>query len=186
MEIIFVRHAEKDVESKEGSLSKKGVIQANNLAKKLSKDKFDEFYCSDKNRAKETSLIVARRIGIKPTIEQVLNEFEVEIFKKEFKDWDNDSKIRFKSLKNFLDSLTKRANTKKRVLIIAHGYTNRLVLGILLEISLKNLIRFQQSETAINEVCWNEYFKNWRLRTWNNDGHIPIKFKNKQIIDTYV
>lgn len=180
MEIVFIRHAEKDLESKEESLSKKGVIQANNLAKKLSKDKFDEFYCSDKNRTKETSLIVAKKIGIKPTIEPILNEFEIDIFKKEFMDLDNDSKNRFKSLKNFLDSLTKRANTKKRVLIIAHGNTNRLILGILLEISLKNLIRFQQLETAINEVYWNEYFKNWRMKYWNDTHHQPRDLVEKK------
>lgn len=173
MEIVFVRHAEKDVESKEGHLSKKGVIQANNLTDKLSKDKFDEFYCSDNNRAKETALIVSKKIGLNPTVEKSLNEFDALVFKDEYKKWDGSLKDKYKSLKTFLDSFTKRATSNKRILIIAHGNTNRLILGILVEMSLKNLIRFRQLGTAINEIYWNESFNNWRMKYWNDVHHQP-------------
>ena len=173
MEIVFVRHAEKDLESKDGNLSKKGMIQANNLAKRLSKDKFHEFYCSDKTRAKETATIVSKKIGLKPIIKKSLDEFDALVFKTEYQKWDSVSKKKYKSLKVFLDSFTKRTNSNKRILIIAHGNTNRLILGILLELGLKNLIRFRQLETAINEVYWKEYFNNWRMKYWNDVYHQP-------------
>jgi broad specificity phosphatase PhoE len=55
MEIIFIRHAEKINEEGDLGLSEKGIIQAKNLAKRLRKERFDELYSSNLNRAKETA-----------------------------------------------------------------------------------------------------------------------------------
>jgi len=51
MKITFIRHAEKEETGEDPYLTKKGVKQAKYLAKKLRREKFDEFYCSDMNRA---------------------------------------------------------------------------------------------------------------------------------------
>jgi broad specificity phosphatase PhoE len=49
----------------------------------LKKEKFDELYCSNMNRAKQTAEIVSKKIKLTPKIEESLNEFESEIIKKE-------------------------------------------------------------------------------------------------------
>jgi len=182
MEITFVRHAEKEEGDEDLPISKKGIEQAKLLAKRLGKEKFDEFYCSDLKRAKETAAYVSESIKIIPKIEKSLNEFESIILKTKKKDWDKNSKKRYLELKSFLGSLTKRADEDKRILIISHGTTNRLILATLLELDLKNLIRFRQLETAINETYWMKKFGNWRLKYWNDVSHQPkelVEGKNK-------
>ena len=62
MEIIFIRHAEKEETGEDPYLTKKGIKQAKHLSKRLKKDKFNEFYCSDMNRAKQTAEIVSKEI----------------------------------------------------------------------------------------------------------------------------
>ena len=74
MEITFIRHAEKEETGEDPFLTKKGVKQAEHLAKRLTKDKFDEFYCSDMNRAKQTAKIISKKIGMIYKIEKSLND----------------------------------------------------------------------------------------------------------------
>lgn len=86
-------------------------------------------------------------------------------------DWDVESKVRYNNLKNFLLGFTLRANEDKRILIIAHGVTNRLILATMLEMELKNLVRFRLSETGISKIYWAQEFGNWRLKYWNDVAH---------------
>ena len=60
MEIIFIRHTEKEEVGEDPYLTKRGIKQAKHLANRLKKEKFSEFYCSDMNRAKQTSEIVSK------------------------------------------------------------------------------------------------------------------------------
>lgn len=182
MEIVFIRHAEKEEGEEDLPISKRGIKQAKILAKSLEKERFDEFYCSELKRARDTAAHISNIIKMAPKVEKSLNEFKIPILKTKEEDWDNDLKKRYLELKFFLEGLTKRANENKRVLIVAHGITNRLVLAILLELELKNLIRFRQLETAINEVYWMDKFNNWRLKYWNDVSHQPkdlVEGKNK-------
>ena len=82
MRLTFVRHAEKGKVGEDPFLTKKGVKQAKHLAKRLKKERFDEFYCSNLNRSKQTAEIISKKIGLKPKIEKALNEFQVEVLKK--------------------------------------------------------------------------------------------------------
>ncbi len=173
MEIIFIRHAEKINEEGDLGLSEKGIIQAKNLAKRLRKERFDELYSSNLNRAKETAKIVGRKIKLEPQIEESLNEFESNLLKIKKEDWDDESESHYNSLKSFLSSFNKRRDENKRILIIAHGLTNRLILAIMLELELKNLIRFRLLETGIAEIYWMPKFGNWRLKYWNDVSHQP-------------
>ncbi len=182
MEIVFIRHGEKIKEEGDLELSKNGVIQAKNLAKRLNKEHFDEIYSSNLKRAKETASFVSKKIGLSPKIEDSLNEFESNLLKMNKEDWDEESIFHYNSLKSFLSDLTKRADEDIRVLIIAHGITNRLILAIMLELELKNLIRFRLLETGISEIYWMPKFGNWRLKYWNDVSHQPkelIEGKNK-------
>ncbi len=182
MEIIFIRHAEKIKKEGDLGLSETGIIQAKNLAKKLRKEHFDELYSSNLNRAKETAKIVGEKIKLEPQIEESLNEFESNLLKIKKEDWDNECKSHYDNLKFFLSTFNKRTDENKRILIISHGLTNKLILAIMLELELKNIIRFRLLETGISEIYWMPKFGNWRLKYWNDVSHQPkelIEGENK-------
>ncbi len=173
MNIYLVRHAEKESEGENPHLTKRGLLQAKYLAKRLSKIKFDEFYCSDMNRTKETSAIVSKAIKMKPKIESCLNEYESSDVKRRVSKWSREERERYKKLKNFFDKITKKPNQDKSILIIAHGITNRIVMSYLLNIPMKRIIVFRQDETCINLLFWYDKFKNWRVERINDTNHLP-------------
>jgi broad specificity phosphatase PhoE len=177
MEITFIRHAEKESVGEDPFLTKKGIKQAKYLAKKLKKDKFNEFYCSDMNRAKQTAKIISNKIGLKPKIEESLNEFNAVTIKKNKGKWDKKERTHYNSLISFLKKITKKPNGEKSVLIVAHGITNRVILSYLLNIKINNVMPFVQKETGINLVSWMEQFKNWRVISWNDHHHVPKRLK---------
>lgn len=182
VEIVFVRHAEKQEGEEDLGLSDRGVAQAKNLARRLSKEHFDELYCSGLKRSKETAQIISEEIGLNPIVEISLNEVESDLLKNKQSEWNAASTSQYVALKEFLSSFSKREDGNKRILIIAHGNTNRLILAILLELDLKNLIRFRLLETAICEAYWMPKFENWRLKCWNDVAHQPkdlVEGKNK-------
>jgi broad specificity phosphatase PhoE len=176
MKIYLVRHGNKG-DVKDPHLTKKGMKQAKLLAKRLKKIHFDKFYCSDLNRAKETSKIVSKKIKIKPVIEGSLNEYEAKEIKVSLSGWKKERAERLKKLYKFLDKLTKDSEKDKTVLIIAHGITNRIILSYLMKIDLKKMVPFMQTETGINKFKYSKKFKNWRLMYWNDSEHLPIKLK---------
>lgn len=177
MEITFIRHAEKEETGEDPYLTKKGIKQARHLSKKLKKEKFDEFYCSDMNRAKQTAEIVSKLIKIKPKIEKSLNEFKSEILIKNKNKWDKEGKSHYNKLRLFLKKIIKKPNDKKSILIIAHGVTNRIILSYFLSLNFKKIIQFRQAEGGVNSIYWVEKFKNWRLKIWNDNNHIPKKLR---------
>jgi len=181
MEIIFVRHAEKEELGENPSLTEKGKKQAEHLAKTLSKFKaFDDFYCSDLERAKQTAKIVSKKIKIKPKIEKSLNEFKSETLKENKSKWGNEEKKHYKDLISFLKRIIKNPHEKKKILIIAHGITNRVILSFFLKLNMKRLIQFRTRETAINSIYWVDKFKNWRLKYWGDNSHLPKKLRQKE------
>lgn len=177
MEIIFIRHAEKEETGEDPYLTKKGIKQTKHLSKRLKKEKFYEFYCSDMNRAKQTAEIVSEEIKIKPKIEKSLNEFKSEILIKNKKKWDREEKSHYNKLISFLKKITKKSDDKKSILIIAHGITNRIILSYFLCLNLKKIIQFRQAEGGVNSIYWVEKFENWRLKIWNDNNHIPPRLR---------
>lgn len=176
MKIYVVRHGNKSKE-KDPNLTKKGRKQAKLLAKKLKKIHFDEFYCSDLNRAKETSKIVSKKIKMKPVIEESLNEYGSKEIKETFSKWKPEKKIRLKKLYKFLDKILKNPKEDKTILIVAHGITNRIIFSYLMKFNLKKVIPFMQTETCINKFKYSKKYKNWRLIYWNNSEHLPKKLR---------
>lgn len=176
MEITFIRHTEKEEVGEDPYLTKRGIKQARHLAKTLRKNDFNEFYCSDMNRAKQTAEIISKTIRKIPKIEKSLNEFESEMIKNKNK-WTKEEKSHYNKLISFLNEITKNPNENKSILIISHGLTNRIILSHFLHLNLKNLIQFRQTEGGINSIYWAEKFKNWRLKVWNDDNHIPKRLR---------
>lgn len=181
MEIIFIRHTEKEETGEDPYLTKKGIKQAKHLANRLKKENFSEFYCSDMNRAKQTAEIVSKIIKIKPKIEKSFNEFESEILTKDKSNWNREEKKHSHELISFLKKITGKPNDKKSILIIAHGITNRMILSYFLGLNLKKIIQFRQAEGGFNSIYWFEKFKNWRLRIWNDNNHIPDKLRYSKV-----
>lgn len=180
MEIIFVRHAEKEDLGEDPNLTKKGVKQSEYLAKSLKKEKIDRFYCSDLNRAKQTAQIVSKQISINPKIENSLNEFESYTVKSPKNKWNKEEKEHYNNLTLFLKGLMEDPNKDEVVLIIAHGVTNRIIASYFLGLNLVKMIQFTQKEAGLNSIYWKDKFKNWRLRVWNDDSHIPKKLKGNK------
>ena len=175
MKVIFIRHTEKEEIGEDPYLTKKGIEQAKHLSIKLKKERFDKFYCSDMNRAKQTAEIISRTIKIKPKVEKSLNEFKSEMLIKNKNKWNQEEKSHHKELTSFLKKMAKKPDDEKSILIIAHGITNRIILSYFLKLNLKKIIPFRQSEGGINSIYWAEKFKNWRLSGWNDNNHIPEK-----------
>lgn len=160
---------------KDGFLTEQGIRQAEKLAKILNSStekKFDEFYTSNLNRAKQTGDIVSKTLNIKPVIEPSLNEFEAEFIKQGKSKMSGEDKKHYTQLVSFLEKITKDSNQEKKVLIICHGVTNRIILSYLLNLDFKNLIYMSQENTGINSAHWNEKHQNWRLDYWNNYSHL--------------
>lgn len=176
MRIIFVRHGEAEIDKTRNqnhrTLTKKGKKQAKLLAKHLKKVHFDEFYSSDLLRAKQTSEIVSKKIRINSIIEKSLNEFESDFLKKDKKKLKKKDNPNYNNLIAFLKKISKNPEQDKKILIISHGNTNRIILSYFMNINLNHLIQFRQKETAINSVHWSKHFKNWRLDYWNNTEHL--------------
>ena len=177
MKITFIRHAEKGSVGEDPNLTKKGIKQANALAKKLKKEIFDEFYCSDLRRSKQTAEIVSKKIKMKPKIEKSLNEFKADTLKEDRKKWIKEEKNHHDNLIKFLKKITKNPKKEKSVLIIAHGLTNKVMINYFIELKTKRIIQFTQKETAVNVVSWTDYFKNWRFDSWNDYSHLPKKLR---------
>ncbi len=173
MKIYLVRHAEKESEGENPNLTKKGIKQSKYLAKRLKKKRFEKFYCSDMNRAKQTAEIVSKQIRLKPKIEKSLNEYESSDIKRPLSKWDKEDSKRYKKLILFLNQITKNPEDEKNLLIICHGITNRIILASLLNMPMKRIIVFFQHETCIDKLDWSEKFTNWRLKGMNDYSHLP-------------
>lgn len=179
MEIIFVRHAEKENTGEDPYLTENGIHQANHLAEMLKGEPINEFYCSTLNRAKQTSEILSKAIGVKPIVEDSLKEFESEILRKNRKSWNAQEKSHYTSLIRFLKKISLGKNENKTILIVAHGVTNRIILTYFLKLNIRKIIAFRQSEAGANCVYWADKFKNWRLKYWNNNSHVPPELHTK-------
>lgn len=77
MRLIFVRHADPDYSI--DSLTEKGFREAKLLAKRVSRWKVDECYCSPLGRAKDTANISLKSLNKKPIILDWLKEFYVTV-----------------------------------------------------------------------------------------------------------
>ncbi len=183
MKIILVRHGECErnagtTENKDSPLTKKGKMQAEKIGKKLKKEKIkiDEIYTSNMIRSKQTGEIISKitKVPIKGSFE-VLNEFRT-------RDLNNGLKMlihfRARKLKKLLEKITENRKEDITIMIVAHGHTNRIIIGSLLKIPLrKYILRFMQKNTALTLLSWKEEFKNWNLESLNDFSHLSEELK---------
>jgi len=176
MKIILVRHGESEHnagltdDSEETILTKKGRKQAESLGKKLKKEKILKIYASKMPRAKETAKIISKIINV-PVKEEFeeLNEYRSKLLRSKLKMLFHK---RLRKLKKFLKEISKDKEKNETIVIVAHGITNRIIMGYLLQLPLKNIVRFIQHNTGLIILYWNETYKNWNLHSINNTSHL--------------
>jgi len=183
MKIILVRHGESERNAKVSAgrdtpLTKKGKLQAELLGKKLKKEKIkiDKIYTSNLIRSRETAKIISEEIKVPvKTGFKGLNEYGVKSLKNRLRTLFN---LRVRKLKKFLEEITKNKEKDKTIMVVAHGVTNRMIIGILLGMPLKKqLLQIWQHNAAISILTWNKKFKNWGLEFSNDRSHLPEKMK---------
>ncbi len=180
MKIILVRHGEsesnaKKSDEKDSNLTKKGRVQAEHLARKLKNEKISKIYTSNLIRAKQTGDIISKiiRVPVKTGFEE-LNEYEGKHLRSFWRMFFNQ---RLKKLKRLLNKISREKEKKKKILIVAHGITNKIILSYFLKINKKKLLQFHQKNTCINIIKWEPDFKNWSLKCMNDISHLPEELK---------
>ncbi|MFA4952732.1 MAG: histidine phosphatase family protein [Candidatus Pacearchaeota archaeon] len=181
MDIILVRHGESEHNAKlsednDSALTKKGRKQAEYVGKKLQKIKISKIYTSGLIRAKQTAQIISKINKIsKIKYFDGLNEYPGRYLKQKWRWLFNK---RLKLLKKLIKDISKDKKKDKTILIVAHGITNRIIIGYLLQIPLKKqLLFFRQHNTGVNILIWDNDFKNWKLESMNDISHLPERLR---------
>jgi broad specificity phosphatase PhoE len=185
MRIIFVRHGESEHNAGKSKgddtpLTKKGRMQAELLGRTLKKQKISVIYTSNLLRAKQTGEIISKiiKVPVKASFEE-LNEYTTNHVKSRLKSL---LSLRVRRLRKLISKLAKDRNKNKTILIVAHGITNRIMMGYLLQFPLKKqLLRFKQHNTCINSISWSKEFKNWAIEYLNNTSHLPKRLKEEYL-----
>jgi phosphohistidine phosphatase SixA len=183
MKIFLVRHGESENnvginKGKDSSLTKKGKRQAECFGKNLKKQKIniDYIYSSNLKRSKQTAETISKiiKVPIKESFEG-LNEYKSKYLRRKLSASFN---ARIRKLKKFLKEMSKDKEKDETVLIVAHGITNRIIIGYFMKFPLrKQLLRFKQHNTGLSILEWNEKYKSWNLKFMNDINHLPEKLK---------
>ena len=178
MKIILIRHGESEhnagiTNGKDTCLTKNGILQTKKLGDYLKKQniKFDEIYTSNLIRSKQTGEIISKiiKVPIKKSYEE-FNEYESKELKNRLR---RILHRRLTNLKKLLKVISKEKNKDKNIIIVAHGITNRIIIGLLLNIPLKRqLLGFRQNNVGVSELIWEEEHKNWQLELLNDTSHL--------------
>ena len=181
MKIIFVRHGESEfnaglTKEKDVPLTKKGRKQAESLGKALKRYNISEIYTSKMIRAKQTGEIISKvlKVPVKGNLEE-LNEFRARHLRSRLRAaLSTDYNRKLKKLRKFLDRVSEDRNKDKTILLVAHGFTNRIIMAVLLKIPInKKLFRFNQDNTCMNMLIWGDRYKEWNISCLNNIEHLP-------------
>lgn len=196
--IYFLRHGEskwnilnKIQGSQDSELTEKGKDQGYKAAKNLKEKEITSIYSSNLKRAKLTSEIVGKELGINPVIKEELREMCYGIIEgkteekvknnylKEYKIWlENPEKFHIEGSETLID-VQKRGMTtinqileedkSENLLIVAHETIITTVILGLLGIELDNYKNFSLSNTGITHISIG---KNNIMRKFNDISHL--------------
>jgi probable phosphoglycerate mutase len=206
MRLYIIRHGESDgnatksfLPDHQGGLTKKGIGQAEKLAKRFRKIPIDVILSSDLKRATDTAKIIRRATRKKIVITKLIREAR---YPKEYKgrrDGDpeivriralrrkhvNDRKWHYSDEENFFDLkariekflrfISKRKG--KNVLAVGHGITNRMIIALMMfgeALTPQIFEGFRRGLVTINTgitVCEMEGGE-WKVLTWNDHAHL--------------
>ena len=175
-------------------LAPEGLRQAELLAKNFPFDKVDAVYSSDLSRAKNTAQFVADKFNLTVQTTAALREVDFGIWEgKYFSDLEKyeadklkifhtkPDELKLDGAETFQQAQARAMNGIKkiaalheggesRVVCVAHGSINRLILAAILEIPRNNIWRLTQFNTAINILRVDD--GNFTVQLINGTAHL--------------
>jgi isoleucyl-tRNA synthetase len=154
-------------------LTKSGVTQAKKLARQLKKEKIDIIFSSELLRARQTAEIIAKHIKVKVNFDSRLNEISfgaldgqsIKVWQdlvKDYKDFltakpqGGESRLDVrKRVLDFIEEINKKYKNKK-ILIVSHGDTIWMAETALLNLSLQEIINFNESQ-RLKVGAWRKF-----------------------------
>lgn len=205
MKLYLVRHGESVANKKDlyhfpqTALNKEGISQSKKISLRFKKPPIDFIYSSDLERARQTAVIISKKIGKKVEFSSDLREFRkpsklwgksddydgsknyTKLQKKNFynPEWKLSDDESFSDLKSRASEVLKNLITKfqdKQILIISHGALIKMLTA--LAIFGENLTpelfwdfwhNLWIKNTGITVIEYND--GKWTLITWNDMSH---------------
>lgn len=178
-------------------LAPEGLNQARLLAENFPFDKIDAIYSSDLSRAKKTAQVVADKFNLQVQTTAGLREVDFGIWEgryfSDLEKYDAENlkifytmpdKLKLERAETFQQAQSRAMNElnkiiarhesagESRIICVAHGTINRLILLSILEIPLKNLWRLNQFNTAVNVFRVDD--DNFTVKLINSTAHLKI------------
>jgi len=177
---------------RDSPLTQKGLMQAEALAERLSREKPDVLYCSDLGRAFNTAVPIAARTGLEAISSRDWRERNLGIFEgieitglperypeewARFMTWDpawrvpnGESSIDLRErIRGAADELGRR-HPGKRIGVVTHGGVLDMLMRIALDIPLDRKRTWSLFNASLNTFTWHAGA--WRLNTWGDIRHL--------------
>ncbi|MBU1975335.1 MAG: histidine phosphatase family protein [Nanoarchaeota archaeon] len=172
MRILLTRHGETEENIKRiatgqlpGTLTKKGIEQAEKLGLRLKNEQIDQIYSSDLTRALDTAKIVAKHHpDVHFHITEEVRERDMGSYTGKFDndcDWENwpddietNEEMQIRA-KQFLDEIYQN-HSNECVLIAAHIGFNQALISIINGIPANDMLDIKQSNACLNIIEYSE------------------------------
>lgn len=209
--VIIVRHgqstynAQKIIQGRcdKSVLTDKGIIDAQQLGKALSKVKIDAFYCSPLQRAKQTAEIISSSLTNPPVLQPTEQLMEIDLplweemkkdevrtkFADDYRQWkDNPQDFKmvvdgkdhypvhslYQQAQNFWQEAISK-HQGETILIVAHNGINRCSIMSAIGISIDRYHSIQQSNCCINILNFTgDFGEPVQLESLNQTSHLGI------------
>lgn len=184
-EIIIIRHGETEWNQSgrfqghsDVPLSEEGRAQAEALGRNLIVDQVDAIYASDLIRAMETAAPLAARFGLKVIADPLLRELNFgawegrsftevnadspDTMKEFYRDPEQAAIPESEPFSDFQKRVAGRvreiaaAECGKRVVIVSHGASIRILLADLLSMPIRSIWHISQLNTAVNRIRFED------------------------------
>lgn len=184
-EIIIIRHGETEWNQSgrfqghsDVPLSEEGRAQAEALGRNLIVDQVDAIYASDLIRAMETAAPLAARFGLKVIADPLLRELNFgawegrsftevnadspDTMKEFYRDPERAAIPESEPFPDFQKRVAGRvreiaaAECGKRVVIVSHGASIRILLADLLSMPIRSIWHISQLNTAVNRIRFED------------------------------
>jgi broad specificity phosphatase PhoE len=201
MRLLLARHGETDYNRRwryqgriDLRLNQAGLLQAERLRHRLSREPIDVIYTSKLKRAEDTAGIIARGRGLRVVPCENLAEIDFGKFEgmtyaeivKSYPDWQpSDSSFTAyggesleqlaRRIRAFENELRSDNPADANILIIAHSGSLRVLLCVLLGIDIENWLRFCLTPASLTAV--EDFGQKPVLTLLNDVSHLRIKYR---------
>lgn len=174
LKIILVRHGQAGGEVRLGEvgapLTQLGEKQATRVAKRLSEERFEHNYTNDMSRAFHTAKAIRefhkrRPFTVTKEIQEINGSMNLPGRAPEGKVVQEEIRKRRTGIEKFAKDLIKKHRWDDQILIVAHGNLIRHLVSVLADLNPKRSLRFETSNTSMNEVRFLNGKFLWLQRT---------------------